>query len=346
MASNTRERFIKLVLKGCCHIASVMFYGNSKNADWIYEKMNRPVTYVHEALNVIYFAARKPKVHRIISLIVEPVFGCNLQCSYCWHSINHYFEHKSKRPRFMPLDLFKKIVDQAPASVESIAFALIGEPLLHPHIHTMITYARSKGIRTVLYTNGTLLTAQVMQNIAQSNPDVLVVSVEPDEANALKHRGVSLDVLKARIRAFKVIKPPGMEIKLSVVVHQDNMTEIKNIHKTWEGLVSHIKLSPMIRYNGTRAMGDCIEPWRGSLSILTNGDVSPCCVSAGYRSIIVGNLKDDTLDRIIHGPGLRGLLNDFIHKKRPEVCVRCRSFQGKHIPLRVPAITKNRSGNS
>ncbi|GAB6097916.1 hypothetical protein JCM14469_41700 [Desulfatiferula olefinivorans] len=338
MIHTKRDRFIGLVLKGLCTAASVVFYGNRRNADWIYEKMNRPRTYGYAAMNVLFFAAKKPNVYRVISLIVEPVFGCNLSCSYCWHSISHYFEHKSKRPRLMPMDLFRTIVDQAPKSVESLAFALIGEPLLHPDIAAMIAYAKQKGLRTVLYTNGTLLTGTIMDTIARSGLDVLVVSVEPDEANALKHRGVSLSLLRERVRAFLAVRPDTMEVKLSVVVHPDNRPSVKTLSQTFGGLIRHIKLSPLIRYTGTRALGNCIEPWRGSLSILTSGDVSPCCVSAGYRSITVGNLYESTLSDIIHGPGLTQTLQDFIDGKRPDVCRRCRTFKAKDIPLRVPAL--------
>ena len=327
------------VLKSACTFASVVFYGDSRHGDWLYEKMNRPGTYLHQAMNVLYYLTKRPQLFRVISLVVEPVYGCNLKCSYCWHSITHYFEHKSRRPRFMPFETFKKAVDQAPKSVESLAFALIGEPLLHPEIHTMIAYARSKGLRTVLYTNGTLLSGEIMERIAGSGLDVLVVSVEPDAKNSLKHRGVKLEALQQKIRAFIQSKPLTMDVKLSVVVHQDNVNGIPTIESQYKGLIRHIKLSPMIRYNGTKTTNHCIEPWRGGIGVLTSGDVTPCCVSAGYWPIIVGNLNHQSLSDIVHGPGYRKCLNDFIQGRRPEVCRRCRAFQRKDIPLRVPSLS-------
>jgi MoaA/NifB/PqqE/SkfB family radical SAM enzyme len=342
--SDNRQRLVDSALKGLCTLASVVFYGNSRNADWIYEKMNRPSTYVYEAMNVINYMGGRPKVHRIVSLIVEPVFGCNLSCSYCWDSITRYFDYKSKRPHFMPMDLFKKLVDQAPESVESIAFALIGEPLLHPEIHAMIRYAGKSGLRTVLYTNGTLLSGQTLQNIVSSGLDVLVVSVEPDSENTRKHRGVSLEAIKKNIQAFHAVKPGNLDIKLSVVVHEDNVRFLDKISKQWDGLVDHIKLSPLIRYNGTGLLGNCIEPWRGSLSILTSGEVSPCCISAGYKSIPIGNLQDNTLEDIIQGTVFRQLLTDFSHGRRPDVCCRCRTFKNKSIPSRIPSLSGSPSG--
>lgn len=336
----TRQRpAVERFLKAACTVASVLFYRDRRHADWLYEKMNKPSTYLYQIMNVAYFVTGRPRLFRVISLVIEPVYGCNLRCSYCWHSITHYFEHKSKRPRFMPLEIFKHAVDQAPPSVESVAFALIGEPLLHPDIHTMIAYARSKGLRTVLYTNGTLLSGNVRDRIAGSGLDVLVISVEPDPGNSLKHRGVKLETIKTKIDGFINIKPESMEVKLSVVVHQDNIYAIADLERQYQGVISHIKLSPMITYNGTRTNTRCIEPWRGSLGILTNGDVTPCCVSAGYHPITVGNLKNQHLELIACGPLMTACLNDLTKNRRPDVCHRCRAYQRKDIPLRVPTLS-------
>jgi radical SAM protein with 4Fe4S-binding SPASM domain len=239
----------------------------------------------------------------------------------------------------MPLPLFKNAIDQCPDSIESVAFALIGEPLLHPDIHTMIAYARSKGLRTVLYTNGTLLSGNIRARIVESGLDVLVISAEPDSANSLKHRGVKLETIKAKINDFLKIKPDSMEVKLSVVVHQDNVDAIPDIENQYRGIIKHIKLSPMIRYNGTRSTSRCIEPWRGSLGILTNGDVTPCCVSAGYRPITVGNLKNHNLNDMMNGSAFKACLAELTKGNRPDVCHRCRAYQRKDIPLRVPALS-------
>lgn len=334
-----RRSIVERCLKSVCTAASVLFYRDRRHADWLYEKMKRPETYVYQVMNVLYYLAGKSRVYKVISLVIEPVYGCNLSCSYCWYSITHYFEHKSKRLKFMPFETYKKALDEAPTSVESVAFALIGEPLLHPDIHTMIDYARSRGFRTVLYTNGTLLTGKIMDRIAKSGLDVLVVSVEPDDRNSLKHRGVKLQTIQKKIDDFLKIKPDSMEVKLSVVVHRDNADAVPEIENHYRGIIDHIKLSPMIRYNGTHSTSGCVEPWRGSLGVLTNGDVTPCCVSAGYWPIVVGNLNQHRFDDIVHGPIYRRFLKDLTNNRKPEVCHRCRSFQRKDIPLRVPALS-------
>jgi radical SAM protein with 4Fe4S-binding SPASM domain len=204
----------------------------------------------------------------------------------------------------------------------------------------MIRYASEKGLRTVLYTNGILLNETMMNRLNRSGLDILTVSVEPDDENSLRHRGVSLHTIHERIKTAVQHKSGSMDIKLSVVVHPDNVNKAGAIQHQFNDLVRHAKMSPLIRYNGTQTNGNCIEPWRGSLSILTSGDVTPCCVSAGYRPIRVGNVTQNTLSEIIKGYEFKECLTSFINGKQPEVCRRCNVFNDKKIPKRIPSLTR------
>ena len=298
--------------------------------------MQKPSTYLNETLNTLYYLGKKPRIHNPISMIIEPVYGCNLHCSYCWNAIRHYFEHKSKRPHLMSEEIFKKAIDQAPRSVESISFALIGEPLLHPEIHNMINYVSGKGFRTILYTNGTLLKGDKMRQIAESGLNVISISTEPDSFNSQKHRGVNLEKLKENVINLSKIKPDSLEIKLSVVVHHDNYDKIHKLRDDWNGIVKNIKVIPMSKYNGTSHPENCMEPWRGCLSVLTSGEITPCCISAGYKSIPIGNIQNESLNDIIKGKQYKMLLQNFINGNKPDVCNRCTEFCSSKIPLRVP----------
>jgi sulfatase maturation enzyme AslB (radical SAM superfamily) len=74
---------VQRFLKTACTMASILFYRDRRHGDWLYEKMNRPETFVYQAMNVLFYIFGKPRLFRAISLVVEPVFGCNLNCSYC-----------------------------------------------------------------------------------------------------------------------------------------------------------------------------------------------------------------------------------------------------------------------
>ena len=103
--------------------------------------------------------------------------------------------------------------------------------------------------------------------------------------------------------------------------------------------MASVALPEMKKYKYDPALATGVVAAGGSLGILTNGDVTPCCVSAGYRPMTVGNLKNNNLNEIMNGSEFKTCLNDLSKGNRPDVCHRCRAYQRKDIPLRVQALS-------
>lgn len=85
---------------------------------------------------------------------------CNLHCKMCDVGVNYtqsnFYENlMGSKPTHMPLNLFKKIADQAarfyPATKLGYAFT---EPLIYTHLEESLRYAKEKGLVTTLTTNG------------------------------------------------------------------------------------------------------------------------------------------------------------------------------------------------
>ena len=319
------------LLRFSFRVASRILYGSGAHADWAYEKMHRLRTCRALAMNLAYFYLRIPKIHRIVTVMVEPVFGCNLRCKTCWGVL----DLEGRRPYLMEWDLFCKFVDQIPDSVESITFSLMGEPLLHPRLHEMIDYAADRGLRTVLFTNGTLLEGDNIARIVNSSLAILNVSIEADAKNAHDMRGIDLDVLRNNIEAFIAAKRPETEVKLSLVAHPGNIELVPKVADQWRDLVEHIKISPQLGLVETPGPPPlCMEPWRGNLNFYTNGAVSPCCCD-WYTELTIGNMRSQDLSEIIHGEAYRDLLRGFLAGNVPEVCTRCKEFTMEDVPLRL-----------
>jgi MoaA/NifB/PqqE/SkfB family radical SAM enzyme len=67
-----------------------------------------------------------------------------------------------------------------------------GEPLLYPHLLRALAQARDLGLRTILITNGALLTPRLLKELQKAGLDCLIVSI--DAASAARHdehRGLS-----------------------------------------------------------------------------------------------------------------------------------------------------------
>lgn len=326
-------KFSEPIFRSVCWAASRLFYGSDKQADWIYEKMHRPGTYFRETMNILYFLTKRPAVFQPIALVLEPVYGCNLRCTYCWGNFGPEFT--GQRPQFMSWEIFQKAVDQSPPSVETVSLGFLGETLMHPRIHEMIDYIAARGLRPTLFSNCTLLKGEVLERLARSRLAVLNVSVEPDIETAARFRGVDLLELRENVKRFLALKRPETEVKLSLVAHPGNVDKIAKGGEEWKGLIQRTKLSPIISRDGSRTTRTCIEPWRGSISVLTSGQVSPCCLDI-YSGVMIGDLANQSLADIIRGPAFRDLLQRFVKGDLPETCKHCAEFKAPGVPRRVP----------
>ena len=80
---------------------------------------------------------------------VEITNICNMACSFC--------HGHSRKPARMNKAQFARILSQLAGKTEYVYYHLMGEPLTHPDLPDFIAMASEKGFRSVITTNGTLL---------------------------------------------------------------------------------------------------------------------------------------------------------------------------------------------
>lgn len=313
---------------------SQLLFGNSDHADWILEKMQRPESIWLTSRNLWNYWRGIPRIAGLTSIVIEPVYGCNLRCKTCWGRM----EYVRNRPGRMEWETFTTLIDQLPKSVESVTFSLAGEPLLHNDIIQMIEYAFKAGLRTILATNGTLLSGELLERIAASPLAVVNVSVETDPGLNLEIRGIDQSQLKNNIARLAELKRPEMEIKLALVAHSGNYEKIAQVRQQWAGLIEHIKISPEFKFHGEDNLCACLELWRGNVNILTDGTVIPCCVSVfsgDISSMVIGNINTQTLAEIVQGKRYHNLLEGAAQGNPPSLCRKCVEFRSMNIPRRA-----------
>lgn len=80
---------------------------------------------------------------------VEITNICNRSCSFC--------PGTTREKRIMTLDEFKKIINALVGITDYIYLHVMGEPLTHPELPQMISYATALGFKCAVTTNGSLL---------------------------------------------------------------------------------------------------------------------------------------------------------------------------------------------
>src|SRR5665647_644457 len=84
---------------------------------------------------------------------------CNLACRHCW--IAPRLRHASKATEYLPLTLFRSVIEQAILLGLTGIKLTGGEPLLHPDIMEILEIAREHDLEVTVETNGTLVTPEL-----------------------------------------------------------------------------------------------------------------------------------------------------------------------------------------
>ena len=124
---------------------------------------------------------------------VFPIYACNFKCDYCIFSVEKRKRGFISDQGLMPLDLFKKCVDDFaffPDKAKVLRFVGMGEPLMHRDIAAMVHYAKDKNIaeRIEILTNASLLTPAMSDALISAGLSRLIVSLQGTTAE--KYREV------------------------------------------------------------------------------------------------------------------------------------------------------------
>jgi len=107
-------------------------------------------------------------------IYIEPTNRCNLKCVTCVR--NSWDEPLGD----MDWSVYQKLIDNLAdfPEVKTIAFAGLGEPLLHPKLPEMIQLAHERGLRTEMTSNAMLLTKEIANRLIDAGLDQFAVSID------------------------------------------------------------------------------------------------------------------------------------------------------------------------
>lgn len=161
---------------------------------------------------------------RLVAL--ELTGRCNLRCVHCRASAS-LKEGKDE----LSLEEVKSIIDDIASFSKPILILTGGEPLVRKDIFEIASYASGKGLRVVLGTNGTLITAEIAKKLLDSG--VKRASVSIDCAYAEEHdgfRGVK-GAYELALQGVKACRDAGLEFQVNTTVTKRNLRELKKIHE-------------------------------------------------------------------------------------------------------------------
>jgi MoaA/NifB/PqqE/SkfB family radical SAM enzyme len=150
-------------------------------------------------------------------LILSPTLKCNLRCKGCY-TLGYGMKHE------LPLELAERILRECEELGIYFITILGGEPMVYPHLFELIE--RHPDIFFQIYSNGTLITQEEAQRLADYGNAGAVLSIEGGEKETDTWRGRG--VYKKIMQAFEHLNNAGIIVGTSATVTRQNVESVSS----------------------------------------------------------------------------------------------------------------------
>lgn len=226
------------------------------------------ITYT-EWCRQVYYKAENSRIP--LNGIMELTYRCNLRCAHC-------FVRDGSPGQELTYDEICLVIDQISAA--GCLFLLItgGEPLVRKDFLDVYTYAKKKGLMITLFTNGTLLTPDLADYLADSPPLLVEITLYGISEDTYKRvTGVPHSLNKC-LEGIELLLERNIPLRLKTMV----MT--LNKHELWEMKKYVEKLGLDFRFDS------CINP-------RLDGSKEPCQFRITPEEVVNLDLAEEKRSR-------------------------------------------------
>ena len=275
---------------------------------------------------------------------MEPTNLCNLDCIFCSRQL-------CRGPRGLMSDdvLDRIIVETAANPPAAIRAAGWGEPLLHPDFPNHVRRIKQAGLKMKVYTNGTLLTEDIMEAFIEAGLDELQFSMQgltPDQYEFNRRKSTyrlfrEKVELAARIKKKLKSRRPFLSLLTSVLAGELRSASPPNFISDWSGLMDKIAIDltnlnfvkniPRVRdLLEDQALEmvhrPCVDVFL-ALEINYDGAIEFCGQDADHTpEHIIGNIRDMSIREAWTSPKMnahrQAVGRDVRHDEFP-ICMNC-----------------------
>lgn len=239
----------------------------------------------------------------MLQLQMETVAHCNAACVFC------PYPTMTRKRGVMSWELFKKIAEDAFTIPQVDHFTLtgLGEPLLDPLLYRRIRYLRAANAsaRIDVYTNGSMLSEGVVEELAEAGLSDLHVSL--NAASATKREQVMRLKDYDRVVGYieHAIKRSLFKVYVKGVYSLDLMEqgEVERFRDKWgsRGILVLEGNWAGEKYQSRTVPTAACHRAISQVMVLWDGRVSLCCFD-GEGKIIFGDLNTQSIREVFNGP--------------------------------------------
>ena len=262
---------------------------------------------------------------------VEITNQCNRSCSFC--------HGHSREARSMSMEEFSLVLDKLADQTKYLYYHLVGEPLTHPLLPDFIRLAGERGYKSIITTNGTLLSrrAEALLAAGVHKFNLSLHSFEEgDLADHVRYVRELADFAKHAAESGSIVVFRLWNRGVDGGKNADALAILREeIPGDWRENARGIKLRDRIflewgeRFEwpdqSAEIKGDRFFCYglKDQFGILSDGTVVPCCLDSD-GVINLGNIFREKIDEILSSDRARAMVEGFrCGKASEELCRRC-----------------------
>ena len=262
---------------------------------------------------------------------VEITNICNMHCSFC--------HGHSRRKRQLTEAEFDHILRQLEGKTEYVYYHLMGEPLTHPLLGQFVELAGSRGFRSVITTNGTLLEKRGDELIRAGVHKVSVSLHSFEEGDTNDQIKYVMQVAEFARKASQAGVIVCLRLWNKGCDEGKNMVTEECLYEAfpepWQENSRGYRIQDrlFLEWGDRFVWPDKAAPEQGQqvfcygmrdhFGILVDGTVVPCCLDS-EGVIDLGNVFAQDLEEILTSPRAAAMAKGFADRKATEnLCRRC-----------------------
>ncbi len=243
-------------------------------------------------------------------LVLSFVYVCNAGCPNCPYN-NSEIRETYKDAMIMSDEVFRRLADEAGPHGSLLRLSGGGEPMLHPKAVEHILYAKGKGCRIGLITNGSRFNEENLTRLISAGIDAIEFSVDAGDAEtyAIVRANLDWERLNTSVRMAVDIRnrlKSPTRIVTSVINQQG--VDVDKAEAHWSAIVDKVQIRKFLTwgYNEDKSADDSPYlppeerlpcPWLFErFNVDSRGDVTLCgediAFTERFANVMARSIKD------------------------------------------------------
>jgi len=275
-------------------------------------------------------------------VVLSFVYICNAKCPNCPYN-NSDIRSKYKDALIMPEHIFKRIADECGEYGAYLRISGGGEPMLHPQAVDLMVYAKKKGAKIGLITNGSKFTEEILTTLIKAGVDAIEFSVDAmDEETYNRVRpGLNWEKLNQNVKlAVGIRNQLHTDTRIIASVINQQGVNVEAAEKYWSEIVDKVQIRKYLTwgYNKDESADPAPYlppkehvpcPWLFErFNIDSRGDVTLCGEDIAFNEKF-GNIMERSIKDIWRGPEFTYFRESHLsgHGDDIPICKKCPDWQ-------------------